>query len=314
MQRAASRMEPRLRAAFLRAVEALKGTLSEDALAKALATGDVDQALAVLGLDKRLVKLLNGDGLPDGVESLRSALQATAMEGAAAAVRALPSRVGLSLSFDLKSLEAQSFLESYAFPLIRELSDRTREGIRGVILDAFKQGGHPYEQARSIKTFIGLTKTQSAAVANYRAALSSSSTLGSTLDRALRDARFDGSVRSAVRNNSGLSAAQVDKMTARYSERYLKYRAEAIARTESIRASNTGQAAVWAKAVKQGLLPRDQEREWEVSGDDRTCEICLGLDGVRVGLDEEFAPGIMQPPDPHTTCRCTTKLVFGRAA
>lgn len=312
VQRAASRMEPRLRAAFLNAVSAMRGTISEDALAKALATGDVDQVLAVLALDTRLVKFLN-DGT-DKVESLRAALQATAMEGAAAAIRALPSSVSLNLSFDLKSLEAQSFLESYAFPLIRQLTDNTREGIRQVILDTFKNGGHPYEQARTIKTFIGLTQNQSAAVANYRAALSSASTLGQSLNRSLRDGRFDGTVQRAVRNNTGLSADQIDRMTTRYSERYLKYRAEAIARTESIRASNMGQRATWKQAVKQGLLPKDQEREWEVSGDDITCPECLALDGVRVGLNEEFAPGIMAPPDPHTTCRCSEKLVFARAA
>ncbi len=313
VQRAASRMEPRLRAAFLSAVDATKSTISEDALAKALVTGDVDQVLAVLALDTKLVKFLN-DGT-DKVESLRAALQATAMEGAAAAIRVLPSQVSLNLSFDLKSLEAQSFLESYAFPLIRDLADNTREGIRSVILDAFKNGGHPVEQARTIRSMIGLTQTQSAAVMNYRNALSGQgASLRQSLTRSLRDGRYDPTILRAARNNASLTPKQVDAMTNRYTERYLKYRAEAIARTESIRASNAGQRATWKQAVKQGLLPKDQEREWEVSGDDATCPECLALDGVRVGLDEEFAPGIMAPPDPHTTCRCSEKLVFAKAA
>lgn len=313
VQRAASRMEPRLRAAFLNAVDALKGTVSEDELAVALATGDVNQVLAVLALDTKLVSFLNVG--TDKVESLRAALQAAAMEGAAAAVRALPSRVSLGLSFDLKSLEAQSFLEAYAFPLIRDLTFNTREGIRGVILDAFKNGGHPREQARTIRGMIGLTQTQSAAVLNYRAALSGSGfSLRQSLTRSLRDGRFDPTVLRAARNSASLTPKQIDAMTSRYTERYLKYRAEAIARTESIRASNMGQRAAWAQAVRQGLLPKDQEREWEVSGDDRTCPECLALDGKRAGLDEEFEPDVMDPPDPHPTCRCSVKLVFARAA
>lgn len=314
VQRAASRMEPRLRAAFLGAVNALKGTVSEDELAAAIATGDVNQVLAVLALDTKLVSFLNA-GTTNKVESLRGALQASAMEGAAAAVRVLPSRVSAGLSFDLKSLEAQSFIESYAFPLIRDLTANTREGIRGVILDAFKNGGHPREQARTIRGMIGLTQTQSTAVMNYRDALSGSgSSLRRALTRSLRDGRFDPTVLRAASGNASLTPKQVDAMTSRYTERYLKYRAEAIARTESIRASNMGQRAAWAKAVEQGLLPKDQEREWEVSGDDRTCPECLALDGKRAGLDEEFAPDVMDPPDPHPTCRCSVKLVFARAA
>ena len=315
VQDAASRMEPRLRGAFLKAVAALKGTVEEDALMRALASGDVDQVVAVLALDKRFVRLLNGDGMPDGVESLRTALQATAVSGGIAAVKALPSRVSLGLSFDMKSLEAQSFLESYAFPLIQQISDNTREGIRGVILDAFKEGGHPFEQARRIRDMIGLTANQTAAVMNYRAALQGTgSALRDSLTRSLRDGRFDPTVIRAARNNASLTPTQVDKMTGRYYDRFINYRAKNIARTESLRASNQGQRAAWSQAVRQGYLPKDQEREWEVSGDENTCPECLALDGEVRGLDEEFAPDIMDPPDPHPTCRCSTKLVFARAA
>lgn len=312
IQDVASRMEPRLRAAFLRAVRALRDSVTEDALAEALESGDVNQAMALLALDDRFVAALNGKGLPDGVESLRGALQASFAAGANAAASMLPSAVGLNLSFDMKSAQAQAFLERYTFPLIRQLADNTKEGIRTVVLDAFKGGGHPYVQARKIKTFIGLTDNQSQAVLNYRAALSSSSTLGRSLDRRLRDGRFDSTVERAIRNGAGLSADQVDKMVARYQERFVQYRAQTIARSESLRASNKGQREVWREAKQRGLLPKDQQREWEVSGDERTCEICLPLDGVVVGLDEEFAPGILDPGDPHADCRCTAKLVFAK--
>jgi hypothetical protein len=303
VQDAASQMEPMLRAAFLAAVDATKGTIAEDDLAKALETGDVNRVLAVLALDKNMVAALNGTGIPDGVESLRSALQATAVSGGIAAVDALPSRVSVGLSFDLKSLDAQSFLEGYAFPLIREISDNTREGIRGVVLDAFKEGGHPFEQARRIRDMIGLTANQNDAVMNYRAALmDTGSALRDSLTRSLRDGRFDPTILRAARNNASLTQIQVDKMTGRYYERFINYRAKNIARTESLRASNQGQRAAWGQAVKQGYLPKDQEREWEVSGDEATCPICSALDGEVRGLDEEFDDGIMDPPDPHPSC------------
>jgi hypothetical protein len=34
------------------------------------------------------------------------------------------------------------------------------------------------------------------------------------------------------------------------------------------------------------------------------CSICEPLHGMEVGIDEEFAPGIMEPGDPHIGCRC----------
>lgn len=311
IQDAASRMEPRLRAAFLAAVERLRGGVEEDALMKALATGDIDKVLAVLALDKKLVNLLNGEDMPNGTESLKDALLVSAANGGAAAVRALPSKVRLNMSFDLKSLDAQSFLESYAFPLIRQISDNTREGIRGVVLNAFKEGGHPFEQARLIRDMIGLTANQTAAVMNYRSALQGTgASLRSALTRSLRDGRFDPTVARAARNNATLSPKQIDTMTGRYYERFVNYRAKTIARTESLRASNMGQRAAWSKAVKLGLLPKDQEREWEVSGDENTCPECLALDGQRTGLNEEFAPGIMEPPDPHPTCVLGNTLAY----
>jgi hypothetical protein len=314
LQQAAERMEPRLRAAFLRAVAALRGTVADDKLMEAVAAGDVNGVMSMLAIDDNFVAALNGKGIPAGVESFRDALQASFAAGASAAVRSLPSRVGLNLSFDMMSKDAQAFLEQYTFPLIRQLSANTTEGIRSVVLDAFRNGGHPYVQARTIKTFIGLTETQAKAVLNYRAALSSPSTLGQSLDRKLRDGRFDSTVERAIRNNAGLSADQIDRMSARYEERYIQYRARTIARSESLRASVKGQRETWRQAVQQGLLARDQMREWETSGDERTCEICAPLDGEVRGLNEEFAPGILDPGDPHSTCRCSAKLVFVRAA
>lgn len=314
MQRAASRMDPRLRVAFLRAVAALRGTVADDKLADAVSDGDVNGVMSVLAIDENFVAALNGKGIPAGVESFRDALQASFAAGASAAVNMLPSKVGLNLSFDLMSRDAQTFLEQYTFPLIRQISANTTEGVRAVVLDAFKNGGHPYVQARRIKTFIGLTDTQAKAVLNYRAALSSPSNLGQSLDRKLRDGRFDSTVERAIRNSAGLTADQIDRMSQRYEERYIQYRARTIARSESLRASVKGQRETWRQAVQQGLLDRDQMREWEVSGDERTCEICAPLDGEVRGLNEEFAPGILDPGDPHATCRCGTKLVFARAA
>ena len=132
----------------------------------------------------------------------------------------------------------------------------------------------------------------------------------STLNRALRDGRFDSSIHRAIRTNTGLKPAQIDAMTQRYEERFISYRATNIARSESLRASNKGQRALWQQAREKGLLEHSVKRIWITSGDSDTCEDCLALDGVVVGLDDEFAPGVLDPGDVHPDDRCSQALVF----
>jgi SPP1 gp7 family putative phage head morphogenesis protein len=85
-------------------------------------------------------------------------------------------------------------------------------------------------------------------------------------------------------------------------------RAELIARTETLRASNEGQQEAWLQAVDVGLLTGTENREWIVTPDDRLCLICEPMDGQTVALDEAFeledGTKIDVPPA-HPRCRCT---------
>jgi SPP1 gp7 family putative phage head morphogenesis protein len=307
----AEKLEPKLRAAFLRAVKSLKDSVSLDALVEAIKTNDANQAMTILAIDQKFVNALNGVGQDAGVQSFRSAIQSVFAAGAATAEEELPASIGAELSFNLMNPETVSFLEQYTFPLIRQISANTRESLRGVLIDAFKHGGHPFDQARRIKTFIGLTDTQSKAVLNYENALSNSDTLSQSLNRSLRDGRFDPTIRRAMRMNRGLSQDQIDKMTQRYSEKYIQYRAQTIARTETLRASNLGQRALWKQVQSQGLLDKETKRRWIVSGDSATCDECMDLNGEVTGIDEPFSDGTMDPPQ-HPSCRCGQGLVFGK--
>jgi SPP1 gp7 family putative phage head morphogenesis protein len=221
----------------------------------------------------------------------------------------LPATASVNLSFNLMNPETVAHLNSYTFDLIQRITTDQRETVRQVLVRAFTEGGHPYEQARTIKNVIGLTPRMEQAVANYRASLQSGgSSLRDALSRSLRDGRYDPTLMRAMQSGQPLDAAYIDKLTQRYRERYLQYRARMIARTESIRASVQGQRELWRQARDQGLLPRTVLRRWIASGDDRTCPECLALDGETAGLDEEFMDGIMEPPDPHPHCRCGVAL------
>jgi SPP1 gp7 family putative phage head morphogenesis protein len=89
-------------------------------------------------------------------------------------------------------------------------------------------------------------------------------------------------------------------------------RAETIARTETMAASNGGQRAAWAQAVDDGLLNGDEEEEWITTPDDRTCPVCQPMDGERKPLGGKFNVDGEQidGPPAHPRCRCTTGLVL----
>ena len=116
----------------------------------------------------------------------------------------------------------------------------------------------------------------------------------------------------------------------RTSARLIRFRAETIARTETIRAANMGQQLVWDEALDSNLLPETAEKVWMATGDDRTCPICAVLDGQTIGIRGDFAitrratsftrdgdtfrvgntaalktPTTSRTPPAHPRCRCT---------
>lgn len=87
-------------------------------------------------------------------------------------------------------------------------------------------------------------------------------------------------------------------------------RAETIARTETMRASNEGVQESWDQAVEEGLLTGKEQQVWIVTPDDRLCPICEPLDGVTAPLDGEFESDgeTFNGPPAHPNCRCTVGL------
>lgn len=90
-------------------------------------------------------------------------------------------------------------------------------------------------------------------------------------------------------------------------------RAELIARTETMQASNEGQQEAWDQAVEDGLLTGNEEQEWIVTPDDRLCPECEPFDGVTAELGGTFEAGGEESDGPplHPRCRCTLGLKLG---
>ena len=309
LMQAADKLAPALRQAFIDAVNAVKGTVDEKALADAIASGDVTKVMALLDIQNKLAGALQGKGLDAGVLSVQGALQATFAAGANVALLQLPKTISVDLSFNLMNPKSVEFLNKYTFDLIQQVSQDTKDAVQEVVTRAFQEGGHPFQQAREIKQFIGLTQSQEQAVTNYRNALMNGGTsdLKDALSRALRDGRYDKTLLRAIQNQQGVPQDKIDAMVQRYRERFIQYRARNVARTESIRAANAGRRSLWSQAVEQELLPADVQRVWVISGDVNTCLDCEALDGESVGLDEPFSDGTMDPPQ-HPSCRCSCSI------
>jgi SPP1 gp7 family putative phage head morphogenesis protein len=77
------------------------------------------------------------------------------------------------------------------------------------------------------------------------------------------------------------------------------WRALRIARTETIRAFNGGS---WMLYGESGVV---KTKKW-LDGQPGACNICKGVHGEEVPLDEEFSIGVMFPPA-HPNCRCAVR-------
>ena len=87
-------------------------------------------------------------------------------------------------------------------------------------------------------------------------------------------------------------------------------RAQTVAVTEITRAYSSANRLAGEQLAKE--FPDMQVvKQWFTNQDDRVCEICGPLNGKTVGLNEDFSPGISEPPG-HVNCRCwdsvTTEL------
>lgn len=229
-----------------------------------------------------------------------------------------PSSVAAAMSFTLLNPSSVSFLQGYSLELITGLTAIMRDSIREVLTRAFREGIPVAAQARLIRQYIGLTPAQVRAVENYRRLLESGDpgALRETLGRALRDARYDRTIENAVTSGARLTRQQINAMVDRYVSRQLKYRAEMIARTETIRAANAGQIEAWRQAQQQGYLAATVRQQWIYTKDERTCDICpqiadMNPGGVAIGGMFQSPVGLVKmPPDPHPQCRCALGLVF----
>lgn len=300
-----TRAGSRFRLAFMRTVAGIENVWTLDLLANLLEQGQMERALETARLN---------------AGHLGQAGSQTFVMAGEAAADLVGEGLGIDLDFNQVNTRAVQMMQNNSLRLIRQFTQDQRDAVRVALTQGITEGINPVDQARAIRGVIGLTGRQARAVSNYRQLLEMGS--GEALTRALRDRRFDPSVLRSIESGRALTPDAIDNMVERYRQRYLKYRSEVIARTESLRSVHEGQQEAFRQARDtERLAGFKVVRRWVTAHDDRVRDSHAAMDGQEVGMDEPFITGngesIMYPGDPSAPpeeviqCRCvvTTRLV-----
>jgi len=216
------------------------------------------------------------------------------------------------MGFDQTNLRAVAAMQRNGLRMVSTFTEQQRRATQQALIDGVRRGVNPREMARAFRDSIGLTPMQERWVRNYEEQLRNLDR--GALRRELRDRRFDRSITRAIERGEPLTRDQIAKMTERYRARALKYRAETIARTESLKVVHEGTAEMYNQAIDNGDLARDQLiRIWNTAGDERVRGSHSAMHNQERQHGEMFTSGNgNQATDPGTfnvaeediQCRC----------
>lgn len=303
--------EARIRRAFLQFVQVMRSDAVIAELTELLKKGDVQGAFRVV--DSYVARFSNA--IPEVINAVGVAT-ATELD------RAL-SDVALAIVFDATHPRAAALAAASRTNLIREFTAQQQAAAQQAISRAISNGLGTAEMARAFRNSIGLTAAQEQFIETYRRQLEALDRR--SLDRELRDRRFDDRVATAITRDRPLTVRQIDMMVDRYRARAIMMRAETISRTEALTAYSQAREESVTQMMTQAAIPRERVvRIWYATHDARVREWHASMDGQRREPDEPFTDGLgnrlRYPGDPFSpgetriNCRCTLGFEVIKAA
>jgi hypothetical protein len=217
--------------------------------------------------------------------------------------------------FDQTSPAVLQAARENQYQLAQGMASETRQVIQQVIYDGTVRSANPRDIARDLRDSIGLAPNQEAAVRSYRRALENGD-FGNALGRELSSGHSDRTIAAARDADRTLTDQQIDLAVERYRASQVQYRAETIARTETLRNVHSGVSAAYEQAIARGDVDADElVKEWIHAGRGRYSRPDhVALDGTSVGFRDTFDVGgtrMKFPGDPAggadqtANCRCT---------
>lgn len=285
LRRVALKIRPVIQASVTRGITRLRGHIDLRELLLAIQVGDLEKVRRLVPIDKIEQELFALNEIYSrGIE-----LGGKASEKFFTSVveSLIPNIQKPEFTFDTSNPRVRNFINRQSASLVQQVSGETRKAIQQTIGFAIDSGLPPRQSAQMIADSIGLTTRQALSIGKQRSKL-----------------LFEGIPQNTV---EAIIQRRVDKT--------IRYRSQMIARTESLRAANFGQQAVWEQALDQGIIQnKEAYKVWVVTDDEHLCcNVCQPMRGKRARISEQFilsnGDSIDQPPA-HPNCRCATTIEF----
>ncbi|HXU02762.1 MAG TPA: phage minor head protein, partial [Polyangia bacterium] len=230
--------------------------------------------------------------------------------------------------FNVRNPAAKHYLFERSSTKVTQIIADQRDMIRTFLAAGMEAGNNPRTMAldlvgrvnpatgRREGGHIGLTSSQEAWVRNYRDELTNLD--AGALTRALRDQRFDSTIRAAIAAGEPIPDGTISAAVTNYKNRALRYRAETIARTEAMTSLHEAQSQAVDQAIADGIDRGDIRYTWHATHDDRTRDSHAAMDLETVGEGELFVTGAGNlleypgdpngPPEEVINCRCWREM------
>lgn len=319
---------PEVRKVFLEVMQGIVDSAMINEMMKAIEAGDEEALIKASGFNvAALSKIL------DAIEQAYSDAADITVDGWPTRIRT-PSGM-VMFTFNMRNPRVEEDLKNNSSEFISRITEEVRQNVKNELQQGMIRGDNPRTTALNIVGrvnpvtkqreggVIGLDTRQAQWAQSARQYLT-------TLDKqyfqmGLRDKRFDKTVLKAIESGKPLPADVVEKLVTAYKNRALKYRADMIARTETIHSIARSEYMAHLQGIEEGILKRSAiTKEWDDVGDsrERTTHRVLGFKygkGKGVGFDEPFLspsgarllyPGdrsLNAPAEETVHCRCRAK-------
>jgi len=320
-----SRAEPAIHRQFMSMVAAIRRQWTPEYLMTMIRQGSLEPAMVVVQANaQRFASEVNNVFIGAGMSAADAATASFARLTVRKAAHPVAEHV-IAFAFDQVNHKAVTAMKSASLRLVTGLTSGQRGAVKSALVQGVTVGMNPVSAARLLRGSIGLTETQQGYVNNFQTSLQAGNK--SALDYVLRDKRYDPTIVGAADAGTVLTDEQIAAMTDRYANNWLNFRADTIARTESLSAVHAGNQQGWDQALVQAQsspaaasISPQLEREWVTAEDERVRDSHAEMDGQVVGQDEPFVSGdgneLMYPGDPSAPpeevirCRCAVATTF----
>ncbi|HYF06483.1 MAG TPA: hypothetical protein VD970_02600, partial [Acetobacteraceae bacterium] len=204
------RVEPGIRAAYLRSLREVVAGLPARERERLLATGIPDALIGSLFSDTHLLRPL---------APLRVAVQEALTKGVVTFARDVPHAAAAGEVFGVLSPRVVQAIRTADTKVLTRVGEVLRGSVRAIAEQGYAAGAGPRTTARALRDLIGLGPAEVQQVENFRAALRGEGRSWLYYER--RDRRYDATVARALDSGGRLSEVQVERMAGAYARRRL---------------------------------------------------------------------------------------------